>query len=179
MTHRMVLAAMGAPESKVREQQSGDPNGTRYEEWIYGHVPQTVRFIRFVGDRVTVVEIAALGKPVEIRDKPEIEEADLPVNMREIAMGDRKPDGPDGTAAPAPPTLRKPGDPTEPATQGGQGQVQFPKAKDNPVATATPDSQNPVGSTAPASQGAPQTSTRSGPPSLGQPSDPNQAPHLQ
>jgi hypothetical protein len=179
MTHRMVLAAMGAPESKVREQQSGDPNGARYEEWIYGHVPQTVRFIRFVGDRVTVVEIAALGKPVEIRDKPEIEEADLPVNMREIAMGDRKPDGPEGTAAPAPPTLRKPGDPTEPATQGGQGQVQFPKAKDNPVATAPTGSQDPLGSTAPASQSTPQTSTRSGPPSLGQPSDPNQAPHLQ
>ena len=69
MNHRMVLAALGAPESKVREQQSGDPNGARYEEWIYGHVPQTVRFVRFVGDRVTVVEIAALGKPVEIHDK--------------------------------------------------------------------------------------------------------------
>jgi hypothetical protein len=36
MNRRMVLAALGAPESKMREQQSGDPNGARYEEWIYG-----------------------------------------------------------------------------------------------------------------------------------------------
>ncbi len=27
MNHRMVLAALGAPENKMREQQSGDPNG--------------------------------------------------------------------------------------------------------------------------------------------------------
>ncbi|HEY6376424.1 MAG TPA: hypothetical protein VIX90_12960 [Edaphobacter sp.] len=179
MNHRMVLAAMGPPESKVREQQSGDPNGARYEEWIYGHVPQTIRFVRFVGDRVTVVEIAALGKPVEIHDKPEIDPSDLPVNMREIAMGDRKPDGPEGTAASTPPTLRKPGEAAPAPTQGGQGQVQFPKAKNNPVASAPTDSQDPLGSTSPASQGTPQTSTRGGPPSLGQPGDPNQPPHLQ
>ena len=181
MNHRMVLAALGAPESKVREQQSGDPNGARYEEWIYGHVPQTVRFVRFVGDRVTVVEIAALGKPVEIHDKPEIQDSDIPANMREIALGDRKPDGPEGTAAqPAPPSLRKPGEAAE--TPSTQGQVQFPKAKNSPVATAPADPDSTSTSTAPttpASQGSPQTSTRSGQPSLGQPSDPNQPPHLQ
>ncbi len=173
MNHRMVLAALGPPESKVREQQSGDPNGARYEEWIYGHVPQTVRFVRFVGDRVTVVEIAALGKPVEIHDKPEIDPSDLPVNMREIALGDRKPDGPEGTAAPAAPTLRKPGEPDPQPAQGGQGQVQFPKAKNNPVASAPVDPPDSTGSATP------QTSTRSGPPSLGQSGDPNQPPHLQ
>jgi len=179
MNHRMVLAAMGAPESKVREQQSGDPNGGRYEEWIYGHVPQTVRFIRFVGDRVTVVEIAALGKPVEIHDKPEIQDSDIPGNMREIALGDRKPDGPEGaTAQPAPPSLRKPGEAADvPSTQG---QVQFPKAKNNPVASAPTDPPDTTGpATAPASQSAPQTTTRGGPPSLGQTGDPNQPPHLQ
>ena len=69
MNHRMVLAAVGAPESKIREQpmlpiRAAPP----YEEWIYGHVPQTVRFVRFVGDRVTRVEIAALGKPLEVHD---------------------------------------------------------------------------------------------------------------
>ncbi len=36
MNHRMVLAALGAPENKIRDQPSGDPNGGRYEEWIYG-----------------------------------------------------------------------------------------------------------------------------------------------
>ena len=130
MNHRMVLAALGAPESKVREQQSGDPNGARYEEWIYGHVPQTVKFIRFVGDRVTVVEIAALGKPVEIHDKNELDGSELPTNTREIAMGDRAPasDGEDPTAPAKPPSLKLPGEATEPAN--AQGRVQYPTDKD-------------------------------------------------
>ena len=72
MNHRMVLAALGAPENKMREQTERRPGGGSYEEWIYGHVPQTIRFVRFIGDRVTVVEIAALGKPIEIHDKDEM-----------------------------------------------------------------------------------------------------------
>ncbi|HEY8997212.1 MAG TPA: hypothetical protein VIM60_04910 [Edaphobacter sp.] len=127
MNRRMVLASLGAPESKMREQQSGDPNGARYEEWIYGHVPQTVKFVRFVGDRVTVVEIAALGKPVEIHDKNELEDSDVPANIREIAMGDRHPaNGEEGGAAPPPPTLRMPG---EAAPANAQGKVQYPPDK--------------------------------------------------
>jgi hypothetical protein len=129
MNHRMVLASLGAPESKVREQQSGDANGTRYEEWIYGHVPQTVRFVRFVGDRVATVEIAALGKPLEIHDKNELEEGEMPSNTRQIAMGDRVPgkDDEEGTAAPAPPSLRRPG---EAAPANAQGKVQYPVDKE-------------------------------------------------
>jgi hypothetical protein len=134
MNHRMVLAALGAPESKVREQPSGDPNGARYEEWIYGHVPQTVRFVRFVGDRVTLVEIAALGKPIEIHDKDEMGGYELPGLTREIAMGDRKPGGAEeGAPAPPPPTLRKPG---EPAPPSGSNKVQFPTAT-QPTTTST------------------------------------------
>ena len=131
MNHRMVLAALGAPESKVREKESGDADGARYEEWIYGHVPQTVRFIRFRGDRVSVVEIAALGKPLEIRDKNELEEGDIPANTRVIAMGDKAPrkEGEDDAAAPTPPSLRLPGEAAPPAN--AQGKVQFPdKDKD-------------------------------------------------
>jgi hypothetical protein len=135
MNHRMVLAALGAPESKVREQNSGDPNGARYEEWIYGHIPQTVRFIRFVGDRVSLVEIAALGKPIEIHDKDEMAGYEIPGLTREIAMGDRKP-GTDGDKAPAaPPTLRNPG---EALPTGGMGKVQMPK--DNRPIPPTPTS---------------------------------------
>lgn len=128
MNHRMVLAALGAPESKVREQQSGDPNGARYEEWIYGHAPQTVRFIRFIGDRVTVVEIAALGKPVEIHDKNELDGSELPTNTREVAMGDHVP-GKDGdeAASSKPPSLRLPGEKEPP---NAQGKVQYPDDKD-------------------------------------------------
>ncbi len=54
------------------------------------HVPQTIRFVRFVGDRVTVVEIAALGKPIEIHDKDEMGGYNTPEPTREVAMGTRR-----------------------------------------------------------------------------------------
>ncbi|QHS51052.1 hypothetical protein [Edaphobacter sp. 12200R-103] len=127
MNQRMVIASLGAPERKVRE-ESGDANGAVYEEWIYGHVPQTVKFIRFKGDRVSVVEIAELGKPLQIHDKNELEDAEVPANTRVIAMGDKAP-GKDGgdSAAPTPPTLRLPG---EAAPANAQGKVQYPTDKD-------------------------------------------------
>jgi hypothetical protein len=127
MNHRMVLAALGAPESKVRDQPSGDAKGGTYEEWIYGYVPQTIRFVRFVGDRVTLVEIAALGKPIEIRDKDEV--GDLNPSTpptREVAMGDQATaEGDTEKPATAPPTLRKPG---EAAPAESSNKVQFPTA---------------------------------------------------
>ena len=122
MSHRMVLAALGAPENKMREQQSGDPNGARYEEWIYGHVPQTIRFVRFIGDRVTLVEIAALGKPIEIHDKNEMGDFNEPAQTREVALGDQNQRGAEDKPASAP-TLRLPG---EAAPADGPGKVQFP-----------------------------------------------------
>ena len=136
----MVLAALGAPESKIREQPSGDVNGGRYEEWIYGHIPQTVRFIRFVGDRVTVVEVAALGKPVEVHDKDEMAGYAAPVPTREIALGDRKPNSSESSPAP-PPTLRTAGEAVEAVNQTNR--VQFPADKQTagstpPATTASP-----------------------------------------
>jgi hypothetical protein len=121
MNRRMVLAALGAPESKMRDQQSSDPSGGRYEEWIYGHVPQTIRFVRFVGDRVTMVEIAALGKPIEIHNTNEMGDFD-PTPTREVAMGDQDQKGSEDKPA-APPSLRLPGEATPP---DGPGKVQFP-----------------------------------------------------
>jgi hypothetical protein len=144
MTHRMVLAALGAPESKMRDQPSGDANGGRYEEWIYGHVPQTVRFVRFQGDRVSMIEIAALGKPLEIHDKDEMAGYVAPVLEREIALGDRKPESVDngGTATTAP-TLRKPGETV--ALPNSPTKVIFP---DDPKTTTPPaDSKQPTGTT--------------------------------
>ena len=143
MNHRMVLAAMGAPENKIRDQPSGDDGGGRYEEWIYGHVPQTVRFVRFVGDRVTVVEIAALGKPIEIHDKDEMGGYEAPGLTREIALGDRKPDGEDTGKSVPPPSLRKPGEAAPPA--GGSNKVQFPadsQPVNSPVPSTTPPPAN-------------------------------------
>lgn len=122
MNHRMVLAALGPPENKMREQQNGDSNGSRYEEWIYGHVPQTIRFVRFVGDRVTMVEIAALGKPIEIHDQDEMGGFNQGPPTREVALGDQNQRGAEDKPA-APPSLRLPGD-APPAD--GPGKVQFP-----------------------------------------------------
>jgi len=123
MTHRMVLAALGPPEQKLRDQPSAESAGNN-EEWIYGHVPQTVKFVRFVGDRVTMVEIAALGKPLDIHDKNEMGDYAPPAPTREIAMGDAKPS--DGTsAAAAPPSLRKQGE-SDADIPGAPGKVQFP-----------------------------------------------------
>ena len=134
MNHRMVLAALGAPENKMRDQPNGDPSGGRYEEWIYGHVPQTIRFVRFVGDRVTVVEIAALGKPIEIHDKDEMAGYNSAEPAREVAMGDEAPGGSAKTNAP--PTLLKPG---EAASAGrSDGKVQFPD--DNKSGASSPPS---------------------------------------
>lgn len=132
MNHRMVLAAMGEPESKIREKQGGDPSGATYEEWIYGHEPQTIHFVKFVGDRVTVVEIAALGKPLEIHNKDEMGGYNPPPPTREVAMGDQEPDSSPNGQTP-PPTLRKPG---EPIPSGGSGKVQFPTASQPPVPSA-------------------------------------------
>ncbi len=132
MTHRMVLAAMGGPDSKLRDQPDGDPNGANYEEWIYGHVPQTVKFVRFVGDRVVMVEIAELGKPIEIHDKDEMADYVEPPTEHQIDVGDRKPAPTDGgsTTAAAPPSLARPGDVI--ATPNAAGRVQFPDDPNNP-----------------------------------------------
>ncbi len=40
MNHKMVLAALGAPEQKIRDQASPDAGGAHYEEWIYGMFPR-------------------------------------------------------------------------------------------------------------------------------------------
>lgn len=139
MNHRMVLAAMGEPESKIREKPSDNPNAPVYEEWIYGHEPQTIHFVKFSGDRVAVVEVAALGKPLEIHDKDEMGGYNPPPPTREIAMGDQQPNTVNGQSAP--PTLRKPG---EPIPSGGSGKVQFPTAS-QPVTPipAVPDVDTP------------------------------------
>lgn len=146
MNRRMVLAALGAPESKVREHAGQDGSGAHYEEWIYGHVPETVQFVRFMGDRVSLIKTAPLGKPVEVRDRDEMNGFANPAPTREVAMGDTHPaeDVSNGKGG-APPTLRKPGEDL-PATTGGRtDKVQMPPAKpqDAPVPLAGPGAPTP------------------------------------
>lgn len=138
MNRRMVLAAAGAPESKLREQVPGSET-RHYEEWIYGKVPQTVRFIRIENDRVTEVRTAALGEPIAVKTDNELQGYLDPLDQHEIAMGDSAV-GHDEDARPtgAPPTLRKPGDP-EPA--GSAQKVQYPvphKEQPLPAAPGSP-----------------------------------------
>jgi len=142
MTQRMVLAAMGAPENKIREHRGGDPNAPMDDEWIYGHVPQTIHFVHFAGDRVTEVEIAELGKPLEIHNQNELGDYNPPQPTREVAMGDRQP-GASGGKAP-PPTLRKPG---EAVPAGGSGKVQFPTVNQTSPDASTMPSPDGSGST--------------------------------
>ena len=147
MTHRMVLAALGAPDQKIREQPN-DPNGHPYEEWVYGHVPQTVRFVRFIGDKVVQIEVAAVDKPLEIHNQDEMAGYKPPTSTREINMGDSDaaPVSDDSAGKRPPPTLRKPGDP---AVADGPGKVQFPDDPDQkkqPVA-ADPQGDAPAATT--------------------------------
>lgn len=146
MNHRMVLAALGAPESKVREHAGSDGSGAHYEEWIYGHVPETVQFVRFTGDRVCLIKTAPLGKPVEVRDREEMQGFGIPVPTREVAMGDTHPadDAATGKAG-VPPTLRKPGEDLPATAAGRTDKVQMPPAKPNdaPVPLAGPGAPTP------------------------------------
>jgi hypothetical protein len=120
MNRKMVLAAMGAPQSKVRELVPGSAD-RHYEEWIYGQAPQTIHFVRFDGDRVIQVRIAALGQAIAIHDKNEMHGYLDPENTHEIAMGDSKPRNAEGESA-APPTILKPGE----TAPGSNQQVQMP-----------------------------------------------------
>ena len=72
-----------------------------YEEWIYGQLPQTVHFVRFEGDRVTQVRIAALGKPIAIHNQERDARVPRPRGhprdrhgRRSPAMGRRRPQAP-------------------------------------------------------------------------------------
>jgi hypothetical protein len=53
MNREMVLAAIGRPDQKVREQA---PDGAETEDWIYGHPPAKTIFVKFEGEKVVSVE---------------------------------------------------------------------------------------------------------------------------
>ena len=139
MNRRMVLASAGAPESKLRELVPGSET-QHYEEWIYGKVPETVRFVRIENDRVTQVRIAALGQPIVTKTENELQGYLDPLDTREVAMGDaRGSQDEDARPAGAPPTLRQPGDPDPPnAAQRVQYPVEKTKAEPLPAAPGSP-----------------------------------------
>jgi hypothetical protein len=109
MNRRMVMAAMGPPDSKVRELAPGS-DSKHYEEWIYGHQPQTVRFVRIEGDTVTQVKVAALGQPVALHTQNEMQGWADPGNVREVAEGDVEHQAEGDGPAKAPPSILNPGE---------------------------------------------------------------------
>ncbi len=139
MNRRMVLAALGQPGNKMRERGGANGQERIYEEWIYGQVPETVKFVRFQGDRVSQVKIAEVGKPVLVRTQDEVNGFSAPAPVHQVMLGDRPAAAvEDGAQAAGAPTLRKPG---EAAPAGGNGRVQLPPN------TAGPGGANePVGS---------------------------------
>lgn len=139
MNSKMVLAAMGAPQAKVRELVPGSTD-QHYEEWIYGQVPQTVRFVRFEHDRVMQLRIAALGKPIVLHDKNELRgylDGDNSDTTREVALGD-------GAAEKAgPPTILKPGEVAPGSSQRVRLPVSLPETP--PDKTIPPAAPSPTG----------------------------------
>ncbi len=129
MDRRMVMAALGTPQSRHREHvDAANPDSPQWEEWIYGQPPQPTQFVRFRNGHVVRLEIAALGKPVEIRDKNEMGNEGEPVlQARTIVNGDA-PQSADEAKHNAP-SLRKPGEVLEGApgvSGGGMGKVNLP-----------------------------------------------------
>lgn len=130
MNRRMVLASVGEPKTKEREHtSSADTDSPLYEEWIYGDPPQPTQFVRFKNGRVVRLEIAAIGKPIEVHDKNEMGgEAEPTLQARTIVNGDVQAtaEGEDKTARSAP-TLRRPGEVLdEPGNVPGMGKVKMP-----------------------------------------------------
>lgn len=125
MNRRMVLASLGAPQHKNREHISNDPSSEVLEEWIYGEPPKPIRFVRFRGEQVVRLEIAELGKPVQVQDTNHLG-ADTPQNTRVISNGDVAPGSAGALQANTapPPTLHQPGDTVERAPT--LGRVQLP-----------------------------------------------------
>ena len=108
---------------------SGMKNG--YTVWF---LQPLQRLCAFRNDRVVRLEIAELGKPVEIRTKNEVGPAQLPENVHVIASGDTQPTE-EGSRPGAAPTLRKPGE-GDPGA-GGMGPVAIPDNK-KPATAGTP-----------------------------------------
>ncbi|MBS1815766.1 MAG: hypothetical protein JSS87_12905 [Acidobacteria bacterium] len=141
MNHKMVLAALGQPVMKVREHPNGGTDGEVLEEWIYGRQPEIMHFVRFRGDRVVLVKIAALGKPIEIHDKDEMNGYKIAQPERRIALGDQAPPAPgeDPGQHRAPSLLKD----NEKPISGTQEKITVPKPKQEQGTTSAPPAATP------------------------------------
>lgn len=112
MNRKMVIYALGSPEQKVREKDGNMP----FEEWIYGTTPKPVQFVRFNGDRVIRIEIAANGRPPVIRSKDETDGYLGTHDVRTVAVGDAVAAANGEHGPSAAPSLRRPGEAAPPTS---------------------------------------------------------------
>ena len=180
MNHEMVLAALGRPDKKFRgDEATAD---TDIEDWMYGKPPATVKFLRFKGDQLVRIKEMPVGQEAVVRDKPEIEEAELAgyQSERKAAVDDRKA-AREASNRPAP-TMRRSGDdepvvPTQSETvsvkqqRGGAPNGTTPPTIDPSTQPGAGDGQS-VPGRAPIGTQAPGTSTSGQPPQFpGSPGD--------
>jgi hypothetical protein len=112
MDRKMVIYALGQPRDKVREQDNGIP----FEEWIFGEAPQTTQFVRFSGDRVVRVELAAVGQELVVRNQDETGGYTGSGDTHEVKMGDAAPSTTGESTRHQAPSLRLPGEQQLPGT---------------------------------------------------------------
>ena len=128
MNREMVVYSKGRPEQKVREHDSlGD-----YEEWIYGHPPQQVEFVRLYGDEVKRVEVMKVDGEKVVKTQPEMSVAQSGGIPSAEPKAASQAQASSDAAAPAeskPPTLIRPGE-TPPA--GDPNTIQVPMTPRNP-----------------------------------------------
>jgi hypothetical protein len=135
MNQEMVTYSKGRPPKRIREKDSA---GTEYEEWIYGAPPETVEFVRFIGDEVVRVETMTVDGQKVVRTQRE-------VNPPEGYSASTKPapEAPASHPAKAP-TLRRAGEqpPADPNAPPGNDPILLPpppdKPQDNPVPRLQP-----------------------------------------
>jgi hypothetical protein len=147
MDRKMVIYALGQPHDKTRE----DNNGVAFEEWIYGEAPQTTQFVRFVGNRVVRVEVAAVGQDLVVRNQDETGGYMGTGDTHEVKMGDATPSADGDSSRHKAPSLRLPGEEQLP---GAMQPVQMPgqqaprQPQTNPQPIPAPPGQNGHWSTA-------------------------------
>jgi hypothetical protein len=148
----MVLFARGQPQNKMREMDGQMP----IEIWLYGAPPQDVTFVRINGNRVIRVDIAKVGKPVQVFDKDVVtpmlqadggQPTQEAQNIHVVKQGDVQRDPNKQSPAPAP-TLAGPGETLPDAGSGRLGAdmkpVHFPAKKPTAQPGANPDDQEPA-----------------------------------
>jgi hypothetical protein len=152
MSTDMVMFSKGQPKNKMREMDGQMP----IEIWLYGEPPQDVTFVRINGNRVIRVDLAKVGKPVQVFEKDVVTpmlEADgrRPLeqaqNVRVVKEGDVQRD-PERQSPAAPPTLAAPGETLPTGSNGQPGTemkpVHFPRKQPAAQPGANPDDQEPA-----------------------------------